>query len=178
MPEFDRVNHLQQLIMHGGEEAFAVVPRALELVIAERQWAGRTDRDGKPFVSFEAFVAHRLWWGLESSVDDLLAFCRKRPDVQAMIKAEIGAVGQHGGDRKEQGSNTTLDRGATYTLRRLKRDRPDLAAQVIAGKLTAHAAAIEAGFRTKPTPFEIVIKLLPKLTADELRQLRAEIADD
>lgn len=36
-----------------------------------------------------------------------------------------------------------------YALRRLKRDNPELAEKVIGGKLSANAAAIEAGFRTK-----------------------------
>lgn len=44
------------------------------------------------------------------------------------------------------------------TITRLKRDRPDLAAQVVAGTLTANAAAIKAGFRhatwSAPTEFE------------------------
>jgi hypothetical protein len=35
-------------------------------------------------------------------------------------------------------------------LRRLRRDRPDLAEQVEAGKISARAAGIEAGFRKKP----------------------------
>jgi len=51
----------------------------------------------------------------------------------------------------EQGSNTTLgdddDRGATYVLRRLKRDNPELAEQVVAGVLSAHAAAVQSGIR-------------------------------
>jgi hypothetical protein len=46
-------------------------------------------------------------------------------------------------------------------------DRPDLAERVEAGELSANAAAEEAGFRKKPTPFEIVCRLLPKLTAAE-----------
>ena len=35
------------------------------------------------------------------------------------------------------------------TIARLKRDRPDLAGQVIAGELSANAAAIQAGFRVR-----------------------------
>jgi len=52
-------------------------------------------------------------------------------------------------EREIKGSNTTIvsKRGATYTLARLRRDRPDLAQRVTAGELTAHAAAILAGFR-------------------------------
>ena len=39
---------------------------------------------------------------------------------------------------------------ATYTLKRLKRDNPELAERVVNGELSANAAAIQAGFR-KPT---------------------------
>ena len=35
----------------------------------------------------------------------------------------------------------------TYALKRLKRDRTDLFDKVIAGELSANAAAIEAGFQ-------------------------------
>jgi hypothetical protein len=37
----------------------------------------------------------------------------------------------------------------SYTLARLKRDRPDLLDRVKSGELSANAAAIEAGFRVK-----------------------------
>ena len=37
----------------------------------------------------------------------------------------------------------------TYLLRRLKRDREDLAEKVVNGELSAHAAAVEAGFRVR-----------------------------
>jgi hypothetical protein len=59
------------------------------------------------------------------------------------------------------------------TIRRLRKDRPDLHARWLAGELSANAAAIEAGFRSKPTPFEQIIKLLPKLTDDERAELRS-----
>ncbi len=42
---------------------------------------------GMPFASFEAFVEYPIWWGLESTIDDLIDFCRNAPDVQAMIYA-------------------------------------------------------------------------------------------
>ena len=67
------------------------------------------------------------------------------------------ALGLHGGDRKsekakDQDRNPTLiGRGRDYDIARLERDRPDLAARVRANELSANAAAIEAGFRKKPT---------------------------
>jgi len=66
--------------------------------------------------------------------------------------------------------------GKTYTLRRLARDRPDLLAKVEAGELSAHAAAIEAGFRKKPTPLEAARKAFEKLTPDQRARFLAEIA--
>jgi hypothetical protein len=39
--------------------------------------------------------------------------------------------------------------GRDTAHRRLRKDRPDLHAQVLAGEITPHAAMIEAGFRRK-----------------------------
>jgi hypothetical protein len=55
--------------------------------------------------------------------------------------------------RPEKGSNTTFsddDRGTAYIAGRLKRDHPALAEEVIAGRLSAHAAAVQAGCRRCP----------------------------
>jgi hypothetical protein len=51
-------------------------------------------------------------------------------------------------DGNEQGDNITLpERGtsAAYTLARLRRENPKLAARVEAGEISANAAAIQAG---------------------------------
>lgn len=82
-------------------------------------------------------------------------------------------LGKHGGDRKsekakDQPCNTSLKYGTVpHFLARLTRDRPDLAAQVQAGKLSANAAAIEAGWRKKLSALEQILRLLPKLTPEE-----------
>ena len=177
----DVVTRLQRSIMEGGERLFDVVPRTITNVIKHRAWETRRDRDGKPFTSFEAFVQHRLWEGLNCSIEDLLTFCRKRKDVQKLINEQIGKLGEYGNNQhtnKEGGDIITSSRGTdpTYIVRRLKRDRPDIADRVIAGELSANAAAIEAGFRKKPAPFAQILKLLPKLTADERAQLRDALA--
>ena len=69
---------------------------------------------------------------------------------------------------------------AAYAHHRLRRDRPDIHARVLAGELSPHAGMIEAGFRKKTgrrklTLLDRVQKLLPKLTATELRQLRLDL---
>jgi hypothetical protein len=142
-PHPDPIKDLQGVISGGGQRVFDVVPTLLRNIMTQRLWEGRKNAAGESFGSFEAFVTCPLWHGLASTIDDLLVFTRNDTDVQAMIKGEIGAIQRHGTNR-HTGSNATSsdDRGATYVLKRLKRDRPDLAEKVIRGELSAHAAAI------------------------------------
>ena len=63
--------------------------------------------------------------------------------------------GKAGPGRGNKGPNVTrFQRGNSraYTLARLTRDHPDLAIRVHAGELSAHAAAIAAGWRRKQAP--------------------------
>jgi len=81
-----------------------------------------------------------------------------RPDKEiAFDKAIfIGKLGKNGRPKKgEENSDSVRVSGfgnsSAYVISRLQRDnQPDLAEKVIAGELSANAAAIEAGFR-KPT---------------------------
>jgi hypothetical protein len=150
-PEF--VSELQRAMLGGEEHLFEQLPFMIANVIRGRLWEKATDRHGETFRSFEAFVEHQLWQGLESSVDDLLAFCRKSPDTQALIREAVSAGpanGEVGNGRSSDNVRPTQHgNAATYTLRRLKRDAPALAEKVVRGELSANAAAIEAGFRAK-----------------------------
>lgn len=84
---------------------------------------------------------------------------------------EGGKAGPGRGN-KTGSSTTRFGRGIDYILARLDRDgHKHLSAEVRSGTMSANAAAIEAGFRKKPTPFEIVLKQIPRLTADERRKL-------
>ena len=76
-----------------------------------------------------------------------------------MIDGEVGEQ-QTLSESMEGNNNASKDKNsivndkavltsATYALKRLKRDHPELAKQVINGDLSANAAAIQAGFRTK-----------------------------
>lgn len=106
------------------------------------------------------------------------ALIKDQPEVLALWREAI--TPRHGGDRvggnaPSKSDNITLDgRGTSksYTLDRLKRERPDLFRRVCDREMSAHRDAIEAGFRKQPTPFEQVAKLLPKLTAAERRKLK------
>jgi hypothetical protein len=69
-------------------------------------------------------------------------------------------------EKAEQGSSRT------YTLNRLRRDAPELFDAVIAGKQSPNAAAIEAGFRRKPTRFETLVRTWRKASDDERASFR------
>lgn len=82
----------------------------------------------------------------------------------------------NGGDRKSEAFNQSREREtepvsksdtAAYVLARLDRDRPDLAIQVREGSKSANAAAIEAGFRRRSTPFETLKRAWIKASDDD-----------
>ncbi|WP_461557183.1 hypothetical protein [Synechococcus sp.] len=98
--------------------------------------------------------------------------------VEPVTKAEVeAALGSHGGDRRsaqakqDQPDNISLKYGtdATYLLRRLARDAPDVLERVKTGEIkSARAAAIEAGI-IKPVP---TVRLVADMAvvAGKLRQ--------
>jgi len=132
-----------------------MVPMYVRQILEERIWATQRNMNGELFGSFQEFVEHRLWEGLNTKIEDLIIFCRKDKEVVELIRREVPEIAAAGGKREAgQGDNVTLpreDRGNNpiYALRRLKRDRPDLAEKVVTGEVSANAAAIEAGFRKK-----------------------------
>jgi hypothetical protein len=59
-----------------------------------------------------------------------------------------------------------------YTLRRLKRESPELYQEVCDGTLSANAAAIKAGFRKEPTAIDLLKRAWKKATESERKQFR------
>jgi len=111
--------------------------------------------------------------GMDPAVDKRMA------DLRRKVCDELNSAEEkHGGDRRSeeyQGDNVTLkrDRGndPDYAIRRLKRDNPDLAQRVLKGEISAHAAAVQAGFR----PRTITVPLDPEKMA---RAIRRRLSDD
>jgi hypothetical protein len=100
--------------------------------------------------------------------------------VKKLAEREIGIPGGKPGPGRgnKTGRIPTrfISRGRDYDLARLARDCPDLAERVAAKEISANAAAIEAGFRTKRTPYEQAVWLVEKkLTPPELRALKGVI---
>ena len=115
--------------------------------------------------------------------------------VEPVTKAEVeAALGSHGGDRRsaqakqDQPDNISLKYGtdATYLLRRLRRDAPEVADALDRGEhRSIRAAAIEAGI-IKPVPTVRLVadmavvagKLCQHLTPQQRIQLIGLLAPD
>jgi len=93
-----------------------------------------------------------------------------------MTMTTITPLAGHGGARIRGSGSATVGRGVTYTLRRLKRDRPDLLKRVVSGELSANAAAVEAGFRKRPSALEQMQRLWLRLSPAERRAHRVWIS--
>lgn len=173
-----------------GDANLSDVPGLLRRVINEQMWRKRfIKRTGEvaEFDQFIDFIETPPLEGLGTTVDTLRRLVVHDTEVAVILdrtlKELIPPIAKHGGDRKSnQGSVTTLneeDRGAEYALRRLKRDRPDLAERVVNGNLSANAAAVEAGFRPRRIALRldnmraIAEKLAKKLDAEQIDQLIA-----
>ena len=142
-------------------------------LLDRKSWEQREGHTGKPW-SFLRYVQTPfddggLGWDVED-VKNIIRFEHKyekegvrhtpakaaemeamRRKVRDLLNPEAPKHGEVGRGRDRGDNITSKDRGTSesYTVRRLKRDRPELAEKVIQGEMSANAAAIEAGFRTK-----------------------------
>lgn len=67
------------------------------------------------------------------------------------IDADTPDLKEHAGQVRDAENVTNLNRldDASYAHARLRRDRPDIHARVLAGEISAHAGMIAAGFRKR-----------------------------
>lgn len=138
----------------------------------------------EPTLSWKQFdtVPEFLAW-MHLNVDRLTSALRLagRDDLAGRVLVDgTPPVNPNGTNQhtKPGGSSTTpsigRDRSDTYVIARLKRDHPDVAAQVRDGTLTAHAAAIKTGIRKPRATYvtndvdQAVRSMLKHYDADEL----------
>lgn len=149
--------------IHYGGSGLSDVPVLIERVIAEESWRiFQNDLSPEPFVNntFEEFVTSPPMKGLGASVDLLTRMCQgHKSALDALDRALQQPPGNPTGRNQHspkvgsldniQGSKAPTGTSESAALRRLRKDRPDLHAAVLNGQLTAHAAAVQAGFRPK-----------------------------
>jgi hypothetical protein len=165
-----------------GTHGLSNVPGLLRRAIIEEAWKERTVKaTGETipgFKTFREFVETVPPDGLGSTLELIERIVGDDVEVLPLFRAlTVGPAGRPSKSIADNVSNKqATDDGhgnsRAYTLDRLKRETPELFKSVVAGELSANAAAIKAGFRQRPgTPFERVVKLWPKLTPDERQQV-------
>jgi hypothetical protein len=168
--------------LKNGSSSLGSLPLLLKRVIREEMWREfPTPRSREPVRhdSFERFVVTPPTEGLGADVALLRRMMRDDPEALDLLDQALqGRNGRptqtvdniHGTARP---SGTSSD----ASLRRLRKDRPDLHAEVIVGNLSPHAAMVKAGFRPRTVtvrlddPTKIAATLRRKLTPDELDRL-------
>lgn len=139
-------------------------------------WRERiVQQTGQPaqFRTFRAFVEAPPPEGLHTSVEMLIDICNRYKDMEAVHLLSQESAGKAGGNNNPMGlggkshkqtdivnhNNITLVNATSkamqgtstiYNMRRLAKSSPELHAKVIAGELSPNAAAVQAGFRSKP----------------------------
>ncbi len=154
---------LRSSIRSGGH-SLELIPDAVARLICENLWQERIDshtRNLERFATFDEFVEARPSRGLGTTVEKLLQLCQDRQDIVSLIEqvTQRGRGNPTGVNQYNSGigysiTNSTKPRRTHGTdlvtsLRRLRKDRPDLHQRVINKELSANAAMIEAGFRKK-----------------------------
>ena len=186
-----------------GEHGLKTGPALLVRVLREESWRSFVTQRGDQVEHrrFEHFVTTPPLKGLGANMRliEKLIDSLEEPDERAQAQNLLDEALQraHGGDRRSEGSdfkldNIQLERGMGAPsgtsreagLRRLRKDRPDLHAEVLAGRLSTHAAMLNAGFRKRKvsipvaSPAAAAKALRRNLEPDQIKELVKLLADD
>jgi hypothetical protein len=87
-----------------------------------------------------------------------------------------GVIGR--GRNRDDNIISNQGTGAAYLVRRLKRDAPDIAEQLVRGEFrSTHAAALAAGIIRPPDPVAAIQRAYARLTPEQQRVIRKWVAE-
>ena len=155
----NRFELMRERLRNRAHEPGADPKRFADLILAairDRLWEKITDAKDRPFPSFKTFVETEEPEGLGITREKLFHIAALA-DITEKIKEfwdrENPLFDEAGRPKNADNVSIKTERefgnSQSYLRRRLLRDKPKLYKRVIAGELSANAAAIEAGFRVK-----------------------------
>lgn len=171
--------------LYDASGGLSIFPRLLKKVIVTEAWKRRVSK-GRVIEldSLRKLITEKPIRGWGEDPRKVEALIKDEPEVLAMYREAMkGKPGRPPKEHDKNSSNTTgfttEDRGKAYTLSRLQRESPELFQQVCDGELSANAAAIQAGFRKKPSPEELAVRHFRK-AENKLQTLKlmVEALDD
>ena len=146
--------------IHHGLGNLETVPALLRRIIENRAWEARQVkmRGVVKLANLRELITKEPMVGWGENPDRIEALIRDDAEVLAMWREAMkGKAGRPKKGCESQPIKTDKGSGVrSYTVSRLQREAPELFAQVVAGTISANAAAIQAGFRKKPTPLELL----------------------
>lgn len=155
----DRLRHNANLVdalgssLRSGSHGLDTVPALLKRVLQEESWREFVTQRGDhvKHERFSAFVTTRPLAGLGSDVDLVRRIVADDTETSDLLDQ---AIQGRQGERTDLVNNINeVERPVGTTkaqaLRKLRRDAPELHADVLAGRLSAHAAMVSAGFRRR-----------------------------
>lgn len=163
----------------GGMKQF---PGLLKKIIVNKAWESRVNK-GKviELKSLRELITEKPIRGWGEDPKKVEAVIKDDPECLAMFREAMKEQGR----RSDLCSNPTEvtgqpsnERGKAYTCERLSKVAPELFEEVKAGRISANAAAIQAGIRKKPTAYEIALKAAKKLSVDERKSLIKELSNE
>lgn len=146
-PEFEMVRDASKSIRHGLHD----VAHKIALIIEADAWRQFFLPSGEmvEHKTFVSFVTTKEPRGLDTDVEMVRSFCRKKPVYLDLLDQAL-EEGQEPGARTDLVYNIHEVRpsgtGTQRALRRIRKDRPDLYSKVLAEEITPHRAMIMAGF--------------------------------
>jgi len=156
-------------------------PGLLRKVIEVRAWESRL-HNGRLYElpSLRELVTRKPLEGWGQNPAKIEALLKDSPDVLAMWREEMKEKthdrgNQHTGGKSDNVNLAKKGNSKAYTVSRLKRESPELFAQVVAGELSANAAAIKAGWRKVKSPLEHLSLWWSKASEEERVAFMTEV---
>jgi hypothetical protein len=157
--------------IHHGESRLSAVPGLMKRVLREGLWRKFTTPRGElvTYDRIEPFVVTPPTKGLGATVELITRVLQD--DVEALsmwdeaLRRPVGANQHTEGDNNIQ-ALAPQGTSAARALRKLRTDAPQLHQEVLQGRLSAHAAMVQAGYRKRT----ITVTLEPHSAAQTLRK--------
>lgn len=175
--------------LDSGGHGLSNVPVLLKRLLAEEGWREFETVRGEVVrhERFEEFVAAPPLKGLGAEISlikRIVADDREAVDLlDRVLQRQVGRPREIV-DNVHNSKGRPSGNSQARALRRLRKDAPELHAEVIAGRLSAHAAMVKAGFRTRTIsvpvehPDRVAAALRRHMTQEQLEELVRHLTDD
>jgi hypothetical protein len=174
------VDALGSALRRGGH-ALGSVPDLLKRVLDEQSWREFVTQRGEhvEHERFVDFVTTPPLKGLGADVALVKRLVADDPEALDLLDQAL----QNPDALHNVQANAPTGNAKDRALRKLRKDAPELHAEVLAGRLSAHAAMVQAGYRphtftVRPDPSSAVRSLRKYMTPDQLAELARLLTEE